>query len=419
VLGSLLPRIAHAPRQLVVANGVLGLIEQSGVFVGPLVAGALMALSAPDGVFVAGALATAAAAALTVRMPAADLVGAPPGASAVLRQVAAGFATLRRHPRVRTLVLLGAVGGLANGVADVVFVTFSDARLGGGGGASGVLAGAFGLGAVAGAAVVLRIVGTGSVSRLLLAAAAAGSAGLVVLAVTSSLAVALVAFAAVGLGSTTVQITSSVTVQREAPGEVLARVFGILESVRMAAVMVGSFAVTVLVTVFGLAAALGLLAVASLLMAVGLVWQMRRLGGDLPPADHGVVLRLLRDPVLAPLPAPVIDRLARNATPITVDEGRHVVRQGEIGDRYYLVVDGALDVAVGGRFARTMTAGSSFGEVALLRDVPRTATVTATERSWLLAIERGDFLDAVTGHPYSAAFAAEAVARHLGSDGAG
>ncbi len=58
-----------------------------------------------------------------------------------------------------------------------------------------------------------------------------------------------------------------------------------------------------------------------------------------------------------------------------------------------------LAVTVGGRLARRLGPGDGFGEIALLRDVPRTATITTTAPSRLHTVRREDFLTAVTGHP--------------------
>ena len=91
-------------------------------------------------------------------------------------------------------------------------------------------------------------------------------------------------------------------------------------------------------------------------------------------------------------------------------EGREIVREGDAGDRFYIVARGRLTATQSGRVLRELTAGDSFGEIALLRDVPRTATVTASEEVELYALERADFIDAATGHAAGRA-AGEAVVR--------
>jgi CRP-like cAMP-binding protein len=110
-------------------------------------------------------------------------------------------------------------------------------------------------------------------------------------------------------------------------------------------------------------------------------------------------MALLRSTRLfAPLPTPMLERLARNLIPMRVPEGAVVIRQGEVGDRYYAIVEGEVEVLEGERRVTTLGPGGSFGEIALLRDVPRTATVVTTIASRLLALDRDEFLRAITGH---------------------
>jgi CRP-like cAMP-binding protein len=99
----------------------------------------------------------------------------------------------------------------------------------------------------------------------------------------------------------------------------------------------------------------------------------------------------------APLPTPMLERLARNLIPIHVPVGSVVIKQGDAGDRFYAIVEGAVQVLEDGRRVTTLGPGGSFGEIALIRDVPRTATVVATTESKLLALDRDEFLR-ITGH---------------------
>jgi hypothetical protein len=322
-------------------------------------------------------------------------------AGTVMARAFAGFVTLRRHAAVRAVVLLGAAGGIVKGIGDVIFVTFSDARLDGGGGQSGVLAGAYGVGAVAGAAATTRLVHGRSVPRQFTAAGLLAGVPLVALAGVEALGPALVAFAVLGAGETLLQLTSTVTLQRLAPPAVLARLFGILEGIVMGCIALGSIAVTVFVAWTSVTTSFVLLAALVIATVLAGAVLLARSGGQPPPVDDDVIERILTDPVFAPLPAPTIERLGRVAEQVHVAAGDVVVAEGEAGDRYYLVRNGELAVTVRGRQVRALSAGDAFGEIALLRDVPRTATVTARGRADLLAVARDDFLEAVTGHPRS------------------
>ncbi|MEI7546476.1 MAG: cyclic nucleotide-binding domain-containing protein [Actinomycetota bacterium] len=416
VMGSLLPSLTHAPSDLIAANAVTGFIERFGLFVGPLAAGLLMAVSSPAVVFLVAAGGVAVAWAFALAVHTLDSFGRDDrlDANAVTTNVLAGFATLRSEGRVRSLVWLGAAGGVVKGMADVIFVNFADQRLGGGGGQTGLLAAAYGIGAMAGAVAVTRLVRDGRVTRYFAVAAVAASAPLLVLARVEVLGSALVAFAVLGSAEALLQITASVTIQREAPAQVLSRVFGIADGLRMACVAGGSLAVAVGArwTTFG--RSLGLVGAIVLVGLAAGVLRLRLHGADLPVVDDAIVRRLLHDPVFAHLPAPATERLARGASTIEVPYGEVVVPEGGAADHFFLLIDGEACVTIDGRRIRTLGPGDSFGEIALLRDVPRTATVTATAPLRLVTVSRGDFLEAVTGHPRSFGVASAVTERLLG-----
>jgi CRP-like cAMP-binding protein len=130
-------------------------------------------------------------------------------------------------------------------------------------------------------------------------------------------------------------------------------------------------------------------------------------------------LMLLRSlPLFAPLSAPVIERVASRLVPVEVDAGTAIVRQGDPGDRFYIVRDGEVAVLKDGRPVASLEQGDFFGEIALLHDVPRTATVTARTNVRLYALERDDFLEAVTGHPLSKEAADTVTRARLDDQGA-
>ncbi len=406
VMGSLLPTLTHRPADLVAANVVTGVIQQIGRLGGPLMAGLLMAFHAPSSVFAACALITGAACLMVVLIPAVDehLYDAPDVGDLTDRMFA-GFATMRREARLRTLVGLMAAAGLVGGIADVLFVTFAAERLDGGGGQAGLLAAAFGVGGILGVVAVSRVVRGTQVEGIFVASALLVSLALASMALSDGLVTGLLLFALLGVGVSLVQFTAAVTIQRQAPTEVLARVFGIVEGAEAGAMAVAGLLVTVLVVWFSVNEAFVALAmVVFALIGLGIV-TLRRHGDDTTPVDDEIIDRLVHDQVFAALPAPKMERLGRTAVRRRSPVGTAVVVQGDVGEHYFLIVDGTLSVVRDGKTVNSLGAGQSFGEIALLRDVPRTSTVAATSDVELLMIARDDFLEAVTGHPRSLATA--------------
>ncbi len=414
VMRSLLPKVTHSATELVSANVVAGFIEKVGVFLGPIVAGALMVLRSPTLVFVVAATLVAGAFVATRALDPAGQDDLPAvDAGDVLQQVFGGFRTLRREHRVRLLVMLGMGAGLLQGVADVIFVTFAHERLGGGSDRAGWLAGAYGLGAILGAIAISRVAHRPRVDRSFLAITLLAAATLGTLAGVGRMGPALLAFAALGATETSIGLLASVTVQRSAPPEVMARVFGVHEGLQMAAIAAGSFTVAVLTGWTSMTHALLMIA-AGLVVAMGCsLVHLRRRGAEFPMADHDVVDRLLLDPVLAPLPSYTVERVANSIDRQSFAVGSIVVAQGDTGDRYYLITSGSAVVTIDGVSVAELGPGHSFGEIALLRDVPRTASVTARTPLATFVIGRTEFLEAVTGHPASRRIAEATVNRLL------
>lgn len=406
VMGSLLPTLTHRPADLVAANVVTGVIQQTGRLVGPLMAGLLMAFHPPSAVFVACTAITAVSCLMVVLLPAVDDdLDHAPDVGDLSARMFAGFATMRREARLRTLVGLMASAAMVGGIADVLFVTFAAERLDGGGGQAGLLAAAFGVGGILGVLAVSRVVRSTRTERVFMTSAILVSVALASMALAEGLATGLLLFALLGVGASLLNFTAAVTVQRQAPTEVLARVFGIVEGAESAAVAVGGLLVTFLFVWFSVNGTFVVLAVlVPALVCFGIV-NLRRRGDDTPIVDDEIIDRLVNDPVFAALPAPQVERLARTVARRHSATGSAVVVQGDVGDHYFLIVDGTFSVVRDGETVNSLGAGQSFGEIALLRDIPRTSTVTATSDADVLVIARDDFLEAVTGHPRSLATA--------------
>ena len=224
--------------------------------------------------------------------------------------------------------------------------------------------------------------------------------------------VAIVLLGIVGVGSTLVDVAGLTLLQRAVPDEVLTRVLGVVQSVFVATLGLGAIIAPVLISAFGVRGAL--IATGALLPALAAIFWRRLVALDEAAPAPIQELELLREiPLFRPLPSPVLDQLASSLVPLKALPGEDVVREGEPGDRFYVIRSGEVDVSSAERSVATLGPGGYFGEIALLRDVPRTATVTAKTDVELYALERDEFLSAVTGHAASAEAADAVVATRL------
>jgi hypothetical protein len=405
---ALLPALARTPDELTAANVVSGWVESASVLGAPAATGVLLAVSSPGTVFlVMAALAVVAAAVVAP-------VEGPAGAGAVEDAAAVPLRAALAVPTVRLLLAVLALEFLVVGALDVLYVVLAEAQLGHGGSWAGYLNASFGAGGVAGVVATVSLVGRRRLAPALLAAAAAWAAAFGALAAVPGAAAAFVLLAAAGAARTVVDVAGRTLLQRTAPAPLVARLFGVVEGVAMAALAAGSLLVPALVALGGArtaSAGLGVLLVcAAFAAARGLV--AIDAAADVPQVE----IALLRSvSMFAPLDPPTVEALARSLTPLELGAGAVLMRQGEAGDRFYVVAEGVLDVDVDGVRVNTVERGDVVGEIALLRDVPRTASVAARTAVRLQALEREPFLRAVTGNDRSCAAAHELVALRTGA----
>ena len=406
-LQALLPSLARNPAELIASNSATSTVEGLGTLLGPLAAGLILSLADAGVVFAAGALAFAAAAVLfaTVRVEG-RLVLAEPKPANARRMLLAGFATVVGEPKSRLVVALIAAQGFVRGCLNVLIVVTVFEVLDAGEGAVGYLTAALGVGGLVGALVSPALVGRRLAAPFGLALVFWGLP-IALVAPSRYLAVAILLLAIVGAANSIEDVAAFTLLQRIVPDEVLTRVLGVVWAIAMGAVGIGSIAAPAVVDAIG--ARPSLIVVGAILPVLTLITWRGLVEIDRTVASPGAELEVVEQTSLfAPLSVAAKERLAAALVQQDVAAEEVVFRAGDAGDRFYLVADGALEI-VGEGVQAIAASGDFFGEIALLRDVPRTATVHALVDSELYVLSRADFLAAMLAHTGVRA-AGEAVA---------
>ena len=393
-LQALLPSLARTPEELIASNGATSTVESFGTLVGPLLAGVLVAVADAGVVFGVGAAAFLVAAVLLLGVRVEDRVSlVAPGESA-RNALAAGFGAIARLPRVRLVVSLIFAQAFVRGCLNVLIVVAAFQVLDAGGEAVGYMTAALGVGGLIGALGAMALGGQRLAVPFGISLVFWGLP-IALMGPLPDLAFALLMLAVVGAANSVEDVAAFTLLQRLVPDRILTRVFGVVWSLAMGGVALGSVAAPALVEAVGAREAF--IAVGAILPLLTLAdipkaREHRQRGGPVPELEL-----IQRVPMFQPLSVAAKERVAGNLLLQSVDAGDVVIRAGERGDRFYIVGNGALEITAEG-LRTTADEGDYFGEIALLRDVPRTATVTALVDSRLFVLQRDDFLAAVTGH---------------------
>jgi MFS family permease len=410
---ALLPSLANSPEELTAANVASSTIESVGIFLGPALGGVLLAATSTSVVFFAAAGTLVWSAVLVGRIQVVAAVEQPTARAGGLGgELLAGFRAVGVDGRLRLLVGLFSAQTLVGGILNVLLVVVALELLATGEAGVGYLNSAVGVGGLLGALVAL-----GLASRRLAPGFALGlllwGLPIALIGVWPTLWFALLLLGLVGVGNTLVDVTGQTLLQRAVADEVLARAFGVLESLLLGTLALGAAVAPALISGFGIR--LALVATGLLLPVLALVTWRRLITIDAaarPPERELALLRAV--PIFAPLPAPTLEGLASHLVRLGVPAGIRLFQQGDLGDRFYIIAAGEADVAVDGQH-KTLGSGDYFGEIALLRDLPRTATVTAQTDLELYALGREEFVAAVAGHPPSTEAADTVIATRLSS----
>ncbi|HYZ77965.1 MAG TPA: cyclic nucleotide-binding domain-containing protein [Gaiellaceae bacterium] len=394
-LQALLPSLARTPQELIASNGATSTVESLGALAGPLLAGLLVAFADVGVVFIGGAALLLAAAALTGRVRVAGRVelAAAGKEDGLARVVGAGFRAIARAPRPRLLVALAVAQAFVRGCLNVLIVVAVFRVLHRSADVVGFLTAVIGVGGLLGAFGAMTLGGRRLAAAFGLALVFWGLP-IALIAPLPGLALAGVLLAIVGAANSVEDVTAITLLQRTVPDEILTRVLGVLWGLAMDAVALGSIAAPALVAALGPRPAFVAVGAILPLLTLATYRWLLEIDQAAPAAELDLIERV---PMFAPLSIAAKERLAATLTPVSVSAGELVIRAGDPGDRFYIVAEGELDIDARGHHAAAHK-DDYFGEIALLHDVPRTPTVTATIDSRLYALQRDDFLAAVTGH---------------------
>ena len=408
-VAALTPSLATTPQQLVAVNGISLTVEGLGTLVGPLIAGVIVATADAGVVFVLGAIAYLASA---LALAAIRVEGRLRFANHRTRsELTAGIRLVAREPQPRLIVALFFAQTLVRGALNVLIVVVAFRLLHAGGGWVGFLSAAVGAGVLVGGFGSLALTG-----RRLAVPFAVGlllwGIPIALVAASPHRLTAVLLLTAVGVGNALEDVAGIALLQRLASDELLGRVFGVLFGAATAGMGIGAIAAPALISGLGVRGAL--IATGALLPAlVAVSWPALRRVDGVAAAPTAALTLLGRVPMFAALSLAAKEQLAQSLVPVRVPGGGEVIAEGDVGDRFYIVGGGRLEVTSAGRHLRDLVPGDSFGEIALLRDVPRTATVTASDDAELYALERSDFIDAATGHAAGRAAGEDVVRERL------
>jgi MFS family permease len=408
------PGLVRSARELTSANLLAGVCDSASVLVGPLVATAFLALGGPQAVLFAcaglsvfGALATSRLVTHDRRTEVPD-ADEQPSLWGVVR-------SLRGHRDVPSLLAVLGAQHVLMGTVGVMFVVLAADELDLGGSGAGVLNMAFGVGAVCSGVGASLVVGRSRLAPVVVISLAVAIAAVLALGLGPSIPMALVALPVAGFARSLLDVTARILLQRSAPPQYLASVFAFIEVLTSVGLAVGTAFAQITVAVVGAPSGLVLLAAALaavLVLTVRQVWASDR-SADVPVVAIALLRRM---PVFSPLPPAALEAVARAGVEHAYAAGDVVIREGDVGDSYYAISAGEVEVTQRGVHLRRMRRGDGVGEIALLADVPRSASVVAIEPTRVLAIPRESFLLAVTGNDASLSAAWGRIATFDGID---
>ncbi len=415
-----MPSLTRRPEELTAANGASSTIESLAFFLGPALGALLVSTTSVQVVFLLNAATFLLSAVLVWGIH--PIAGPTPGdqeddeeeagpKEGMLAEMAGGFRHIARDRDLVMVAILVCTQTIVAGATAVFGVVIAVDILETGPQGVGIIDSVFGVGAIVGG---FYAIGRSTRNRLagdLALGTVLWSLPLLLIVVYPSPVTVFAAVILLGFGNPLVDVNFATIVQRLTPDAVLGRVFGAYEGALIAGMAIGSAITPFLISRFGLQWALAILALVVGIPALAFIPRCLRLDGTLRAPEGTALLRGIS--IFSPLSPVKIESLAGSLTTETASAGTAVVREGDVSDRFLVIVSGRVEVTQDGEHVRFEGPGEFFGEIGLLRDVPRTATVTAIEDTTLYSLARDDFLDAVRGVDESLAAADDVVMRRL------
>jgi MFS family permease len=403
---ALLPSLVRSPSELTAANGVGSTLESLAFFVGPAIGGLLLTVASIPVVLVVNAATFLWSAALVFSIRRNDAEPTHAEAEPIQRETddseeqgpfwtetMAGFATVWADRDLRLITGLYCLQTLVAGASIVFEVSIAIDLVGLGPQGVGYLDSVMGIGALVGGLVAVARGPKGRLARDFGVGVLLWGAPLVLISVWPAAAVAFVAMLLIGLGNPLADVNAVTIQQRLVADSVMGRVFGAVDAVLIAAMAVGSLVMPALIALVGLQWSLALIAAPVIVITLLAFPRLAQIDGRLREPEH---LKLLSEVSLfAPLQRPELEALALQLAPVAVPAGARVIAQGDEADRFYLIETGDVDVVVDGRPIGHLSAGDCFGEIGLLRDVPRTASIVAASDCLFQTLDREQFVEAM------------------------
>jgi MFS family permease len=439
--GAITPQLANTTDELTASNGTASTLESLAIFVGPAIGAGLLAIADVEVVFLLNVVSFLWSIMMVagIRVSHADVSEGEAGAGdepppehvpnvvaeaeelvaeaekkaeSFFAETSAGFRAIWRDKDLLMTVIQGSAQTVVAGATAVFPLLMAVEILHTGAKGVGLLDSASGLAAILGGVVAIARASKHKLGQDLTVGVFLWSFPLVLVTIWPSPVTAFAVMAFLGFANPLVDVNVFTVIQRLTPDAVLGRVFGAFETCLIGTMAIGSAITPVMLHLWGLRTTLAVLGLAIGAVAVLGLPRMRHMDRRLV-APAGLPL-LQAIPMFGPLNPVTLDALARALIRVEVPAGEVIIREGDESDRFYVIESGNVRVtAADGHLLREEGPGEYFGEIGLLRDVPRTATITAADDIILLALEREEFLDAVTGQGEARRLAEDVVVRRL------